>query len=281
MSSVHDAQPVIHATSLLPVAHRGEALVIHVTAPPALGGEAPVIVFSHGAMLGGADYAPLLDGWARRGFLVLAPDHAECGEPLWLARLLDMRSALAATDQAEYWAGVRVRPDLTRCYVGGHSFGAHTTQPLLGALPTEPGLAAAMAGLAPIHGVSAAVLLAPPGDGANGRVFPQWGEGAPYLALDRSGFRSPALVVAGTAGVQPMSPIGWRWHIDAFSMSPPPKTLLTMQGGDHYFGGIVAGRGLPDGAMLSAITGMTAQYLLEPDVRGSEQVGSDVIWTLR
>jgi hypothetical protein len=78
-----------------------------------------------------------------------------------------------------------------------------------------------------------------------------------------------------------MSPIGWRWHIDAFSMSPPPKTLLTMQGGDHYFGGIVAGRGLPDGAMLSAITGMTAQYLLEPDVRGSEQVGSDVIWTLR
>jgi len=76
-------QPAGIVISVRPVvlpaaAGRGEDLQVRVSAP-ATGADLPVIVFSHGFGLWLDGYAPLVDFWAARGFVVIQPTHLDSG----------------------------------------------------------------------------------------------------------------------------------------------------------------------------------------------------------
>ena len=116
---------------------------------------APVILLSHG--LGGSREvgAYLGNHWAGRGFVVVAMQHVGSDESVWkdvprLQRMRAMKKAAGGTsfldrtrdvsatlDQLEKWAAdkkhfLHGRMNLEKIGLGGHSFGALTTQALCG-----------------------------------------------------------------------------------------------------------------------------------------------------
>jgi hypothetical protein len=249
-----------HADIVVPVAHRPDGLAVRVTYGPLLSGPAPLILFSHGAGRIGADYAPLLDGWAAQGLVSLAPSHAEVTAlPLWLARVRDMQALEAGLDRVEHGV-TALRGCLTAkpLVVAGHSYGGHTAALLLGARPriAGPELGALSSPLA-----RAGLLLAPPGDGGPGQLVPDWAARAPYLALVWSGFVRDALIVVGTNDQSPMSIRDWRWHQDAYCLSPAQgKRLLVLPEAGHYLGGIAASGGDVSPSTLALVIRLTSGY---------------------
>jgi pimeloyl-ACP methyl ester carboxylesterase len=219
---------------------------------PATGRELPLILFSHGhgnsnylSSLRG--YGPLVDFYAAHGFVVIQPTHLDSktlgldpngpeGALFWRSRAEDMHYILDHLDQIEATVpGLSGRLDRGRIAVVGHSLGGHTTALLLGMQVTDPndGTDVDVAD----SRVKAGVLLAAPGGSAD--LSAAAAEHYPVLRNPSfAEMTTPALVVAGDRDVNPAFSDRVDWRADAYVLSPGPKCLLTIFGGEHILGGI-------------------------------------------
>jgi fermentation-respiration switch protein FrsA (DUF1100 family) len=220
---------------------------------PVTGSELPIILLSHGlghshhlSSLNG--YGPLVNYWAAQGFAVLQPTHLDsrtlssiphdpAGPPPWRTRVGDMIRILDQLDAIEAAVpGLRGRLDRGRVAVAGHSMGGHTASLLLGARCVDPRDGTMVHRIEPR--IAAGVLLAAPGHGAGVTEFVL--EHYPFLAaIDFSTMTAPALVVAGEKDDSAhLTTRGPGWHADPYVLAPGPKSLLTLFGAEHGFGGI-------------------------------------------
>lgn len=83
---------------------------------------------------------------------------------------------------------------------------------------------------------------------------------------DYSTMTTPALVVAGDEDQSRMSTRGPDWFLDAYDLSPAPKSLLVVPGGEHTLGGI-AGEAVSettdsDPARVELVADAVGAYLL-------------------
>jgi predicted dienelactone hydrolase len=153
-----DADLVLHD------ARRNKDLHVKITYPAA-DGKFPVIVFSHG--FGGSQetYASLTEYWAARGYVVIQPTHDDSiaqrkergeihgvmqgfstlGEDIsdfakWRNRARDISFVIDSLEEIERRApAVAGKMDRGHIGVGGHSFGALTTELIGGLTFTPPG----------------------------------------------------------------------------------------------------------------------------------------------
>ncbi|MGV9519553.1 alpha/beta hydrolase family protein [Streptomyces griseus] len=252
------AAPVLSVAPVtLPAPDRAVDLQIRVSVPlTALTGEGrlPVILLSHGqgfsnnlSSLNG--YAPLVSFWAAHGFAVIQPTHLSSttlklpadtpGAPMhWRSRAEDISRLIDRLDEIEAAVpGLTGRLDRDRIAVAGHSMGGHTAGLLLGARLTDPddGTEVDLAD----SRIGAGVLLAGPGRGGDALV-PAMAEMLPFLTTaDFSRMATPTLVVNGEKdGSTHLTVRGPAWHTDPYTLSPGPKTLLTLFDAEHGLGGI-------------------------------------------
>lgn len=123
---------------------------------PSGAGPHPVVVFSHGMNASGTQSRFLTEALAKRGYLVLAPDHRDGGRPrqplrepgawtdgTYRERAGDVRAVLDAL-RAEPWSKLA---DRSRLALAGHSLGGYTALALAGAWPSWklPGVRAVLA----------------------------------------------------------------------------------------------------------------------------------------
>ncbi|MGW2380926.1 alpha/beta hydrolase family protein [Streptomyces sp. NPDC001658] len=266
---------------VLSIPGRPVDLQVRVSAP-ATGTGLPVLLLSHGhgpsnnlSSLNG--YAPLANFWAAHGFVVVQPTHLTSrtltdlvadapGAPdFWRSRAEDMTHILDRMDAIEstvpQLAG-RIDPDRTA--LAGHSLGGFTAALLLGAGITDPGTGNVVRLLD--RRIKAGVLLAAPGRGGdvlNGPMAEQW----PIIgAVDFSTMTTPTLVVAGDKDdPRHFTDMGPDWHADPYTLSPGPKTLLTLFDAEHGLGGI-AGYDAAETTdenprRVAALAELTAAYL--------------------
>lgn len=250
---VNDAAPVTtFSPVVLPVPGRIVDLQIKVSAP-ATGTDLPVILLSHGhgpsnfvsSLLG---YGPVANFWAAHGFAVIQPTHLDAmmlglreaedpGAPLyWRSRPQDMSYIIDHLDQIETAVpGLSGRLDAGRIAAVGHSLGGHTVAMLCGQRATDPadGTEVDLRD----DRVTAGVLMAPPGNGDHLAAFAT--EHYPVLATSNfSTMTTPALVIAGDKDQNPRFSDREGWRADAYYLSPSPKSLLTIFGGEHGLGGV-------------------------------------------
>lgn len=245
--------PVVSVSPIeLPAPGRAVPLQVRVSAP-VTGRDLPIVLFSHGhgssnhlSSLNG--YGPLASYWAARGFVVIQPTHLSSatlrgvvdangpeGALFWRSRAEDMTRLLDALDAIEEAVpGLRGRMDRGRVAVAGHSLGAMTAGMLLGQRVTD--VDGSVVDLRDAR-ISAGVIIAGPGN-------PTYLTGVardryPILrTLDFSAMTAPALVVVGDRDVNPMFSDQAEYRAGAYTLSPSPKDLLTVLGGEHILGGI-------------------------------------------
>ncbi|MFI0590727.1 alpha/beta hydrolase family protein [Streptomyces griseus] len=249
------AAPVLSVAPVtLPAPDRAVDLQIRVSVPLTGEGRLPVILLSHGqgfsnnlSSLNG--YAPLVSFWAAHGFAVIQPTHLSSttlklpadtpGAPMhWRSRAEDISRLIDRLDEIEAAVpGLTGRLDRDRIAVAGHSMGGHTAGLLLGARLTDPddGTEVDLAD----SRIGAGVLLAGPGRGGDALV-PAMAEMLPFLTTaDFSRMATPTLVVNGEKdGSTHLTVRGPAWHTDPYTLSPGPKTLLTLFDAEHGLGGI-------------------------------------------
>jgi fermentation-respiration switch protein FrsA (DUF1100 family) len=230
----------------LPAPGRGDDLQVRVSAP-ATGRDLPVIVFSHGFGSSMDGYAPLADFWAARGFVVMQPTHLDsrtlgiaADDPrtprIWRFRIEDLTRVLDELDLLEAAVpGLAGRMDRGRILAAGHSWGATSASALLGARVLdgkgEPGEDMSD------PRITAGVLLALAGRGG-GDLTPFAAEQFSFMNPDFGEMTPPALIVAGDHDQSALSVRGPDWWTDAYHLSPPGKSLLTLFGAEHSLGGI-------------------------------------------
>ncbi|TWV56344.1 chlorophyllase [Streptomyces misionensis] len=232
---------------VLPAPQRGEDLHVRVSAP-VTGTRLPIVLFAHGFGSHLDGYAPLVDHWSSRGFVVIQATHLDsrrlgiaADDPrrphLWRYRVQDMKRILdeLATLEAAV-PGLAGRMDHGRVVAAGHSFGGQTAGILVGLRVTDPltGVARDMSD----PRVMASVQLATAGRGGD-ELTPFALENAPWLrGQDFSHITAPGLVVAGDEDELPLSTRGPSWTTDPYTLSGGDKSLLTVYGGRHSLGGI-------------------------------------------
>lgn len=220
----------------------GISLRVHFPAAPAA--PLPVVVFSHG--LGGSrlGYGYLGRFWAEHGFASVHPSHREhvpagaaeeerpgiealraiqqaIGDPAnWPARPADLAQVIDRLFELEAAVGaLRGKLDHARIAIAGHSYGAYAALLCAGARIHAGGAERAFA---EPRG-AAFIALSPPGNGARGLHADSWS------AIER-----PVLCITGSrdrglAG-QPPS-----WREESFlGMRPPDKTLVVIEGAEHF-----------------------------------------------
>ncbi len=273
--------PVLSYSPLaLSVPGRPVDLEVRVTAPET-GTDLPVILLSHGqgpsnnlSSLNG--YAPLVNFWAAHGFVVIQPTHLTSrtlahqvadapGAPFfWRSRAEDMPHILDRLDEIEKAVPLLAgRIDHTKVAIAGHSFGGFTSSLLLGARVTDPDTGEEVSVIEPR--IKAGVLLAAPGrgdvlNGPMGSALPVFG------TIDFSTMTTPALVVAGDEDdSRHFTDMGPDWHADPYTLSPSPKSLLTLFGAGHALGGIpgydVAETTDENPERVAAVARLTLAYL--------------------
>jgi len=232
--------------SVSPVAlsapERGVDLEVRISAP-LTGSQLPVILFAHGFGNSIDGYAPLVNYWAARGFVVIQPgflDSRRIGlspdDPrtpdIWKIRVADMERVLDNLNKIiDVVPGLSERVDTSRIAAVGHSFGAQTTGMLLGmrVIGEESDMSD--------ERIQVGILLTAGGNGGKD-LSPFAAEHYPFMHPDFSGMKKPVLVVAGDKDISPLTVRGWDWFTDPYTMSPGPKSLLTLYGGEHLLGGI-------------------------------------------
>ncbi len=236
---------------VLPVPGRHVDLQIKVSAP-ATGNNLPILLFSHGhgrtnflSSLHG--YGPLVDVYAAQGFVVIQPTHQSSktlkldpngpeGALFWRSRATDMHFILDHLDRIESTVpGHSGRLYRNRIAAVGHSMGGHTVGMLAGMRVTDPydGKEVNLAE----RRIKAGVLIGAPGKGADAAAFVS----EHYPVLRNNSFAemtTPALVVAGDKDKNINFSERDDWRADAYRLSPGPKCLLTIFGGEHILGGI-------------------------------------------
>jgi dienelactone hydrolase len=250
---VNDPTPVsTFSPVVLPVPGRTVDVQIKVSAP-ATGTDLPVILLSHGhgpsnfvSSLDG--YGPVANFWAAHGFAVIQPTHLDAmmlglreadnpEAPLyWRSRSQDMSYIIDHLDEIEASVpGLAGRLDASRIAAVGHSLGGHTVAMLCGQRATDP-TDDTEVDLRDDR-VNAGVLMAPPGNGDDLAAFAR----EHYTVLATTNFATmttPALVIAGDTDQNPMFSDRADWRADAYDLSPGPKSLLTIFGGEHSLGGV-------------------------------------------
>lgn len=241
------------APVVLPAPERAVDLHVRVSAP--VTGEAlPIILLSHGhgrsQHLSSLDgYAPLANFWAARGFVVIQPTHLDSATlrlgnqdpdaPLyWRTQTKDMSHILDHLDLIEAAIPqLRDRMNHSTVAVAGHSLGGLTASLLLGARVTDPQHGAEVTFFEPR--IAAGVVLAAPGRG--GDALSQSLPPSLFFlsSIDFTQMSTPALIVAGDNDASPHLTVnGPAWHADPYLLSPGPKSLITLFGGEHGLGGI-------------------------------------------
>lgn len=225
---------------------RGEDIHLRVSAPLD-GAELPIILFSHGNGQSLHAYGPLVDHWAGCGFVVIQPTHLDSrmlaiarDDPrrprFWRFRESDLTRILDCLDMIEATVpGLRGRLDRSRIAVAGHSWGAQTASMLLGATHPDPDEGSVVN--ITDGRVRAGVLMAVPGTGGE-NLSPFAAAHFPFMNPDFSGMATPALVIAGDNDKGAMTVRGPDWWREAYDLSPSPKALFTVFGGEHSLGGI-------------------------------------------
>ncbi|AZM93547.1 chlorophyllase [Streptomyces sp. W1SF4] len=277
----------------VPTGDRAVPLQVKVTAP-AEGRGLPVIVFSHGNAWSMDGYEPLVDRWAAAGFVVVQPTHLDSrriaigfDDPrfgtVWRVRIDDLHAVLDHLDAVLAEAGDLIdRTDRTSVALVGHSWGAQTVGTLLGARVFD---AQGTAGEDFSHGgAKAGVLIAATGTGDS--LTPFAVEHLPFMRPDYSTMTTPALVIAGDQDQSRMSTRGADWFLDAYDLSPAPKRLLVVPGGEHTLGGI-AGEAVSettdtDADRVALVADAVTAYLLDaldrdPDAWSRFRVGTEAV----
>lgn len=240
-----------YAPLVFPVPGRAADLQLRVSSP-ATGDKLPILLFSHGfgasnfiASMRG--YGPLVDFYAAHGFVVIQPTHLSSktlaldpdgpeGPLFWKSRAQDMCFIIDHLDEIEANVpGLSGRLDKSRIAAAGHSMGGHTVAMLAGMRVTDPKTGEVVDLTEPR--IKSTVMFGTPGNGAD--VAPWVSEHYPVIAnSDFSGMRAPALVVAGDKDFNANFSTREDWRADAYPLSPGPKCLLTVFGGEHMLGGI-------------------------------------------
>lgn len=246
--------PVISISPVvLPTPGRVVDLQLRISAP-VTGRELPIILLSHGH--GGSNnlsslngYAPLANFYAANGFVVIQPTHLSSKSlagivdskspeaPLfWHSRAEDMTRILDGLDLIESSVpALKGRLDRNRVAAVGHSLGGHTVGLLAGMRVTDPSNGKEVNLYEPR--IKAAVLLGAPGGGDN--ITPKMAQLYPFFKTTNfAEMNMPALVVAGDKDKNPNFSAHDGWRAEAYFLSPGPKCLLTIFGGEHMLGGI-------------------------------------------
>ncbi len=219
-------------------------------------------------------YGPLVDFWAAHGFVVVQPTHLDSAtlgiasdDPrtprIWRYRIEDLTHILDDLDRIEAAIPGEGRLNRDRIAVAGHSYGATTASALLGARVLDPdgGVGEDLSD----PRVAAGVLLAVAGTGGE-NLTPFAAEMFPFMNPSFGTMTTPALITAGDNDRSPLSTRGPDWWTDAYSLSPGPKSLLTVFGAEHSQGGIHAYGGMPqtsaeNPALLALVQRVTTAYL--------------------
>ena len=254
------------------------ALPVRLFMPPA-GRHLPLALFSHGAYSSGRLYDPILRHWAAAGFAVLAPTHRDSvslgvkrgsNDPRYFSwRLEDMEFLVASLDEVRRQApDFSNRVDPTRLAATGHSFGGLVAQTLAGATYFDPASDKTIDRA--VKNVRAAI------------VFSGAGRFAPLLRTeDFAALKLPLLVTVGTEDLQQAPGLtGYQWRREPFDLAAgKPKYLLTLQGADHYLGGMVGRDDLPQAAQGPAwlkTFNRTCEYFLRRHVAGKRVAMPDI-----
>jgi len=221
----------------------GEELAIRVVFPEEMSSKLPVIVWSHG-MYGSRDgYDPLVKGWAKAGYVIVQPTHLDSLEYMtreekrqlllkpnvdrtqsWNSRPVDIHQCFdLVPDLEKRIPELRRRVDVTKVGMGGHSFGAWTTQVAAGmSLPTVKDSAEKRA--------KCFVVISPHGAGD-----------LPGDAIRKQSLkpmRGPMLMVTGTKDEVTKGQDA-TWRRGAYeNTSARPLYFQLVDGATHGFGGI-------------------------------------------
>jgi predicted dienelactone hydrolase len=207
-----------------------------------------VLAFSHGANSTNLAYDRCLIPWARRGYVVIAPNHLDAGgapprsvlshEDLWTSRVQDLEAALDQRAAIDALVGREGRSvDWSQVAAVGHSFGGMVAQALAGATGTPPVLTGAD------PRVRAVLALSPPGPLAG------------FIAADAwTGIKVPMLVQTGTADVLKGFIDDWRLHLRSAEVATSSERWTAVGDGvDHMFGGLICELRDGSGAQLPAL----------------------------
>jgi predicted dienelactone hydrolase len=232
-------EPVTIDDYVLQDATRDKKLPLRIVYPGGPG-VFPVIIFSHGAGGSKDAYTPLVEYWASHGYVCIQPTHADSlklriqnGEKIeglirpsdidtgWIERIRDLKLIIDSFDKMETQIpelkGKMARGKLG---VGGHSFGAMTSEIMVGARVGEPKLDQNS-----IHDnrPKAVLLLSPSGVLAHPKLTPESWEP----------IRLPMMVMTGTydKGTRGEDP---SWRTEPYHYSPAGnKYLVFIKDGNH------------------------------------------------
>ena len=194
---------------------------------------APVVVFSHGLYGSKDGYQPLARFWASHGYVVIQPTHPdslregfkERAEAMraWDERPKQISAVIDALGTIEEKTGGKL--DRERIGVGGHSFGAHTSM-LIGGAVVFPGRLSFRD-----PRVKCTLLISPQGVG--GILRPDsWKD-----------YAVPALVITGSEDRSQITEATPESRLDPFKLGPDGKMqLVWIEGAHHGFGGISGSR---------------------------------------
>lgn len=216
---------------------RGKDLELRITYPEGTG-PFPVIVWSHGAFGSKDNYRPLTDYWASYGYVVVQPTHEDSmtlgnrpGDPKafqsWATRPADVSFILDSLGEIETKETVlKGKFDAQAIGVGGHSFGAGTSQLIGGAR------AYGLGGEKSFEDERATAILLLSGQGP--------GE----MLTERSWlhFTRPLFVMTGSKDGPTRTGQPAEWRKKPYELSPAgDKYLVWVEGLDHGYGGIAGG----------------------------------------
>lgn len=208
---------------LLYDATRDKHLNVRVTWPEQQSGTFPVILFSHSVGGSRDDYQPLVQHWARNGYVIIQADHsdarnqASAGNRLdWVNRARDLSFLIDSLAEIE-----STTPDLTakldtqNVGVGGHLIGAYAACVLAGQQNFSPNAPQNLKD----ERVAAALLLSPQGRG-QGLTEASWRHvTGPLMVL--SGSQIPSARTGNPA----------EWRVEPYTFSPPgDKYLVWIEG---------------------------------------------------
>lgn len=208
---------------------------------PKTPGKAPVLVWSHGMYGSQNGNLPLVEVWAKAGYVVIQPTHGDSATLMspearrellrnpntnntgsWNERPLDIRLVLDQFSEIEAKVPeLKGRLDAQRIGMGGHSFGAWTTQVVAGC-KLGGGLGTSLSDPRPL----AFVALS--------------GQG-PSPLMPAEGFAELKRPVLWATGDLDTSPRGETpaWRKQAYELAAPgDKFLVWIKDATHGFGGI-------------------------------------------
>jgi pimeloyl-ACP methyl ester carboxylesterase len=245
--------PIISVNPIIfQVPNRQVDLEIKVTAP-VNGENLPVIIFSHGHgasnfLSSYRGYAPFADFFASHGFVVIQPTHLNSktlaldptgpeGPLFWKSRPKDMKFILDNLDEIISSVPSLIgRVNTENVAAIGHSLGGITVAMLAGMEITDP-VTGEIENFADSR-LKARVMIGVTGSpkGLTGQIarnnFPF------LLGINFGTMTLPALVVNGDKDKNLAFSDVDNWRADAYYDSPTPKSLLTVFGAEHIFGGI-------------------------------------------